>query len=271
MIGTRRDNTIVLLGNDTQIVGVFGNFSALTDHCRNERIHMNSSEPLPDIPGGWSTREIDLGIRRVRLTLPESPDAFLDDPDVQVANQESDYMPYWSCLWPAAIQMGRLIASEPWTAGERSLEIGAGVGLAGIAGMIAGLDVTFSDYDRTAIQTARRNAFQNGLGPVPNRAMDVLLDWRDTAAVQLEPFPVILGCDVLYEPATLEPVLNLLDALLTRDGVCWIGDPGRQYLPEFCDRLADRGYGIELRDETGRVVTTHELSSFRLLVLHPCR
>jgi len=230
-----------------------------------------SLEPLPDIPGGWSTREVDLGIRRVQLTLPGSPDAFLDDPSVQAANRESDYMPYWSYLWPAAIQMGRLIASEPWTEGERSLEIGTGVGLAGIGGMIAGLDVTFSDYDRTAIQTARRNAFQNGLGPAPHKAMDVVLDWRDMAAMKLDPFPVILGCDVLSEPATLEPVLHLLDALLTRDGVCWIGDPGRQYLPEFCDRLADRGYRIELRDETGRPVTTYELSSFRLLVLRPCR
>ncbi len=222
---------------------------------------------LPDIPGGWSTREVDLGIRSVRLTLPESPDAFLDDPDVQAANRDSDYMPYWSYLWPSVIQMGRLIACESWPAGQRCLEIGAGIGLAGIAGMIAGLDVTFSDYDSTAVQTARKNAFQNGLGPVPDQATDVLLDWRDPAAVSLKPFPVVLGCDVLYEPGTLEPVLNVLDALLADGGVCWIGDPGRQYLPEFCDRLTDRGYSIELRDETGRIVTAYELSSFRLLVL----
>lgn len=228
---------------------------------------MHPTEPLPEIPGGWSTREIDLGTRRVRLTLPECPDAFLDDPDVLAANLESDYMPYWAYLWPSAIQMARLIARETWPAGQQALEIGAGVGLAGLAGLAAGLDVTFSDYDHTAIQTARRNAFENGLGPAPQQAADVLLDWRDIPSSRLEPFPVILGCDVLYEQSTHGPVLNVLDALLSPDGVCWIGDPGRQFLPEFCDAAAEQGYGIELRDENGTTETEHTACSFRLLIL----
>lgn len=222
---------------------------------------------LPDIPGGWTTRDVNLGQRRVRLTLPLSPDAFLDDPAVLEANERNDYSPYWAHLWPSALQMAKLIADKSWTAGTRALELGAGVGLTGIAGLVSGLDVTFSDYDQTAIQCARFNAFRNGLGPEPEHASDVLLDWRDLSHVTLQPFPVIVGCDVLYEEASHIPVLNVLDRLLSNDGVCWLGDPGRRLLPQFCELASQRGYRTEVHDEAGQPISSFQISAFRLLIL----
>lgn len=106
---------------------------------------------LPEIPGGWTSQTINLGPRSIQLTLPAVPDDFLDDPNVLKASRESDYMPYWAYLWPASTAMARLILSESWPEGTRALEIGCGVGLTGVAGLAAGLDLTFSDYDSTSV------------------------------------------------------------------------------------------------------------------------
>ena len=228
---------------------------------------MIQSDSLPTIPGGWATRGIDIGGRQLQMTVPASPDAFVDDPAVLDESERRDYMPYWAYVWPASIQTARLVASAEWTAGSRTLEIGCGVGLVGIAGLLAGLDVTFSDYDDTAVQVARGNAWQNALGRSPDAVSDLQLDWRDLAGISQQPVSVMLGCDVLYEPATHEPVLDVLDRLLADEGLCWLGDPGRQYLPDFCALAAERGYRIKVQNEASQAASVDRVGEFRLLII----
>lgn len=223
---------------------------------------------LPEIPGGWTVTDFTVGTRTIRLTLPAVPDAFLDDPDVQKANRQNDYMPYWAYLWPASTTMGRLILEERWPARLRTLEIGTGVGLVGIAGLNAGLDLTFSDYDLQSVESAQRNAAANGFENVPGWH----LDWRNLDR-DVPPFDLIIGCEVVYEAGNHPFVLNVLDRYLSRDGVCWIGDPGRVHRPAFCRMALARGYDLTLRDETGAVLPQKngeldlEHGRFRLLVL----
>ena len=243
---------------------------------------------LPDVPGGWTTRRIGLGLRDVVLSVPATPDRLLDDPAVLQASEQSDYMPYWAWLWPASEQMARLVARHPWIAGTRTLEIGAGLGLVGIAGLVAGLDVTFSDYDADAATVSQMNAIANGLEhPASGNPHDpassthvkqaspegLVLDWRNLDAVTLDPFPVMLGCDVIYEPSNHEPVLNVIDRLLCGSGECWLGDPGRRHVPAFCRLAHERGYNVEVRNETGEQeatllgIPTVASLRFRLLIL----
>lgn len=224
---------------------------------------------LPEIPGGWTSQTINLGPRSIQLTLPAVPDDFLDDPNVLKASRESDYMPYWAYLWPASTAMARLILSESWPEGTRALEIGCGVGLTGVAGLAAGLDLTFSDYDSTSVESAQRNAALNGF----SRAAGVVLDWRKIASAGLPPFDVIIGCEVVYELGNHALVLDVLDQLMKDDGVCWIGDPGRHQCPGFCKLALSRGYKITLRDSDGQEVPLRDgqldlqMNVFRLLVL----
>ena len=224
-----------------------------------------SVESLPAVPGGWSTRNVDLGVRSVHLTLPANPDGFVDDKDVLAAGERDDYMPFWANLWPASLPMARQVASQSWSAGLRTLEVGCGIGLVGIAALSRGLDVTFSDYDPLAVEIARGNARQNGF--VTEAPADMRFDWRDLKAVTLQPFPVILGCDVLYELDTHGPVLDVIDRFMNVDGICWLGDPGRQYLPAFCTAAKGRGYLVELRDDSGATVDSLPVGAFRLLVI----
>jgi predicted nicotinamide N-methyase len=90
---------------------------------------------LPEIPGGWAAREIVVDRRNFRLTLPASPDAFLDDPAVRAASERDDYMPYWPYLWPAALSMAEAVARADWPAGTEVLEIGAGIGFVGLVAL----------------------------------------------------------------------------------------------------------------------------------------
>lgn len=228
-----------------------------------------SLQELPQIPGGWMSQSIDLGSRTIQLTLPADPDDFLDDPHVQQANRDTDYMPYWAYLWPASTTMANLILNEPWRPNLRALEIGCGVGLTGIAGLAAGLDVTFSDYDSTSVESAQRNAALNGF---QNTAGQVI-DWRQLGTIELARFELIIGCEVVYETGNHGLVLDVLDHLLTDDGVCWIGDPGRHSCQNFCQLAMQRGYRIDLRDTAGLPVPLRDgqldlqMNEFRLLIL----
>ncbi|HZZ73979.1 MAG TPA: 50S ribosomal protein L11 methyltransferase [Pirellulales bacterium] len=196
---------------------------------------------LPAVPGGWATKVVALGAHSIRLTSPRDPDAFLDDPDVNSEHARSGYMPYWGYIWPAAWDMAQEIVEYSWPAiGRDALEIGAGVGLIGLAALAAGLKVTFSDYDPQAVAAALYNARQNGWA----EAVGLVLDWRQPLNRK---FPLVFGGDVIYERANHQPILNLLDAMLADDGACWLADPGRGRTEAFVMLACRRGYRVENR------------------------
>jgi predicted nicotinamide N-methyase len=229
-------------------------------------VDVSPAVSLPEIPGGWTSTDVSVGTRRFQLEIPASPDAFLDDPQVQQANAESDYMPYWAYLWPASRDMAALVVDEQWPDGTEALELGSGVGLVGIAALAAGLRVTVSDYDATSLLIARHNAELNGV----NATATVLLDWRHPETSTLSQFPVILGCDVLYEVTLHDHLLNVLDRHLADDGVCWLGDPGRAAFGSFCDLASSRGYSVAVRNALGLPLANdaRNQAAFRLAVLH---
>jgi ETFB lysine methyltransferase len=205
-------------------------------------------------------REVDVGPHAFRLTLPANPDEFLGDADTLANPPGDDYVPYWPHLWPAALPMAAIVGAAGWTKGTAALELGCGVGLVGLAGLAAGLDVTFSDYEPAAIELARANAADNGF---PHAAA-LLLDWRHPLPRR---FPVILACEVVYEVRNHEPLLSLLDVMLAAGGVCWIGDAGRQAAADFIDLARSRRYAVELRNERGESLPSPQVGRFQLVIL----
>jgi hypothetical protein len=217
-------------------------------------------EPLPAIPGGWEDKTITVGGREFIITLPADPDAFLDDPDVQAAHARDEYMPYWPYLWPASYSMAEAIFRAEWIHGTPTLEIGAGIGFVGLAALARGLRVTFSDYAVDSVQLALHNARQNGF----QEACGISLDWRAPTSVQ---YSVIFGCDVVYDTANHRPILNLLDKMLAGDGVCWLGDAGRQHGGAFWKLAREWGWHVELWDAAGRHLGEPIVGAFQLMVL----
>ncbi|MEX2285457.1 MAG: hypothetical protein WD648_00130 [Planctomycetaceae bacterium] len=217
---------------------------------------------LPAIPGGWAEKDIVIERHRFRLTLPADPDAFLDDPVVHEAHERDEYMPYWPYLWPAAYSMAAAVMRADWPARQPALEIGTGIGLVGLAALVKGLRVVFTDYAADAVTLALHNARQNGFAD----AEGMLLDWRKPPATR---YPIILGCDVVYETVNHAPILDLLDVMLAPSGVCWIGDGGRQHGGTFCATARQRGWNVSLRDDDGNPLAAPIVGTFQLIEL--CR
>jgi predicted nicotinamide N-methyase len=216
---------------------------------------------LPAVPGGWTLQRLPVGDRVIELVQPAAPDDLLDDPAVIEANRRDDYMPYWSYLWPAAATMAAALAQAPWPAGTPVLELGCGVGLVGVAALARGWRVTFSDHDPVAVACALLNARRNGLA---ERADGLVLDWRRPVERR---WPVILGCEVTYEARNHPVLLDLLEAMLTPDGVCWLGDPGRSQAPRFVALARERGWKVKLLDHAAQSTETQPGETFQIVEL----
>jgi predicted nicotinamide N-methyase len=208
--------------------------------------------PPTECPEDWTTESYRFGPYTIRLAQPRNPDGLLDDPTVQRASKATDYMPYWAFVWPGAPLLADRIASQAWPPGTRAVEIGCGLGLAGLAALAAGLNVTFSDYSPAALALAAHNARLNGFDQFATR----IVDWQSPPR---EPFDVVLGADVLYERRCLPDVLRVLDAMLATGGVALLADPERAVADGFETLARNQGYVVrcepaETRMDLKRVI-----------------
>lgn len=192
-------------------------------------------QELPPFPGGWKTYDYKVLGHEFPILAPAQPDALLDLPEVLEANRKDDYMPYWGFLWPTSLDMSKAILQSPKKPEGDVLELGTGVGLVGIAALRAGWRVVLTDYDETSVRLALLNAERNGFA----EPRGCLLDWRTPFEKQ---YDLILGCDLIYEQQTHEPMLTVLRAMLSPTGECWLADPGRHQADHFLKRAKEAGF-----------------------------
>lgn len=158
--------------------------------------------------------------RAFLIDRPVESDAMLDHPAMRQALAE-DHMPYWADLWPAARMLAKWIMRQAWPPGLRALEVGCGLGLAGLAALARGLHVTFSDYDATAVEFACANARLNGFTDFDGMQMD----WRRPPDGVT--YPVVLASDLIYQASNVEPLVGLIKRVLAPAGVCLLTDQDR--------------------------------------------
>jgi len=226
---------------------------------------MNSSQR-----NHWSSRydgprrrsALTFGGRPLTLEHPADPERLLNDPEILRRNAEDDYMPYWAFLWPGAFLLGEALAMRNWTGQEVALEIGCGLGLAGLAALRAGIGkVVFTDYDEAPLSFIASSAAANGLSE--DRYVLQRLDWRDLPD---ETYDVIFGADVLYERRLVPLVANLMRRMLTPDGYALVAGPFRVATEDLGRVLSDVGLKSESSpiaaiDERGNPVrgTVHRI------------
>ncbi len=185
---------------------------------------------LPAISGGWTREQIMVGKHQIDFIRPMNADALLDDPLVHQRHAQDGYMPYWAYLWPTTQHMVAYFDRHPLPAGSRTLELGCGIGLLGLGLGLQGYHVTITDYDPLSVELSLANARLNGLEELQGFAYD----WR--TPLHVLDWDVMVASDVLYERRHHEPVIELLTNCLTKQQVCYLGDPGRGLLPTFIDQ-----------------------------------
>ena len=199
------------------------------------------SELLPtttlyDGPTTYDRLGFAQGAVTINLVRPADPDRLLDTPDVLAWNQRDDYMPYWAYLWPGAFLLAEAVARRDWPEGLKALEIGCGLGLAGLVALARGMTVEFTDYDTAPFdfiaQSAARNQFD------PSRWSVARLDWRQPPPTR---YPLVLGADVLYERRLVPMVADLLSQILEPEGMALTAGPYRVATEDLDRALAVRG------------------------------
>ena len=137
--------------------------------------------------------------------------------------------------------LAKAVVREPWETHRQPiqvLEVGCGLGLAGIACLARGLSVTFSDVDETALAFTGANAHLNGFDTFKT----ILLDFRSPPDDRK--YPVVIGSDLMYEERLVNPLVGLLKAVLAPGGICLIADPDRTAARVFKWKLQEVGYEV---------------------------
>jgi len=201
---------------------------------------------------------VEIAGRFFEVELPDA-ERMLQDAVAGEANGAAGWDPYWGLLWAAAPRTAELLirAAPQW---ESSLELGCGVGLAGIAGLSTGRPVTFSDQSAAAVEMAVRNAARNGYESAPG----LVFAWDEPVE---QHFDFLFGSDILYDKGGHGPLLQTLSAMLMRGGRVWIGDAGRSNAPLFVERAQREGWKVRQFDSQLQPLRQPELLQFRLLIL----
>jgi predicted nicotinamide N-methyase len=157
----------------------------------------------------------------------------------QVQFRPDERLPYWADLWPSSLALARYIWNEADVQGLHALELGCGLGLAGIVACRKGAIVSCTDYEADALAFTRYNALRNGC-----QGVDVQhLDWHDPHLHHI--YGVIIASDVFYERANFLPLLRLLQTALAPTGQFILAEPNRPVGRDFFRMLRDHGFQYE--------------------------
>lgn len=156
---------------------------------------------------------------------------------------KDERLPYWADLWTSSIDLADWLTGAESLAGEKVLELGSGVGLAGIAAARAGAQVTMTDYETDALLFARYNALRNLPADALQRQVRfVPMDWRapDVDAG----FDIIIGADIVYERKNFLPILSLLQSHLVPGGRALLTEPDRAVGRAFLAAVRDYPFSV---------------------------
>lgn len=207
-----------------------------TRHTPYEPVH-----PFTDLAARFPlvTVDVPVGDRAWRVTCVVDQDALLDGVN------EVEHVPYGFLLWESAVALAqRLVALGPILAGKRVLELGTGVGLAGLVAHSLGATVWQTDHRADLLVLAAHNAEQNDL----TAPQQFLADWRQWQ--HTPQYDLILGADILYERAMHRYLAPIFQQNLAPGGQLLITDPSRPQALELIGHLESVGWAIEITMQT---------------------
>lgn len=194
-------------------------------------------ELINRLQGEYQLKEVNLKIldHELHLYKVADMDALLD------RVSEPDEIPFWAELWPASVGLAKFILEKSQLFKDYTvLELGTGVGLAGMAAKMAGAHTTQSDFLMPALEFSRLNCRLNHLPEGPY----LLADWR-TFPAEAGYFDRIIGGDILYERTLHACLLDVMRQHLVKDGKIILADPGRDYAKIFIDQAVAEGWVCE--------------------------
>jgi predicted nicotinamide N-methyase len=177
--------------------------------------------------------------RSLTLFTPKSIDRFVNSTDAMVN------FPLWAKIWEASTVLAGYLIRQPARSHETLLEIGCGLGLAGIAAAKAGYRVTMTEIDPHALNFARANAMVNDCPEIVVER----LDWN--APCLKGRYDTIAGSETVYKPEAIDSLVALFDRYLAPEGTIVLSTEMRSNNVDFWHRMEPR-YHIQARRQTMR-------------------
>lgn len=185
------------------------------------------------------TVDVPIGDQVWRVTCVVDQDALLDGVN------EVEHVPYGFLLWESAVVLAQqLVTGGAALRGKQVLELGAGVGLAGLVAQSLGATVWQTDHRADLLVLAAHNAKQNHLH-APQQFLADWRSWQHTAQYDL-----ILGADILYERAMHRQLAPIFRHNLAPGGQLLLTDPSRPQALELIGQLEKEGWSIEITVQT---------------------
>jgi 2-polyprenyl-3-methyl-5-hydroxy-6-metoxy-1,4-benzoquinol methylase len=183
-------------------------------------------------PGNTAEVRIPIGGPDLRMTVPVGR---REEPGPRIS--------FWFELSAAAVALARDLQAGGELRGKRALELGCGLGLAGIAAGRLGAEVTFTDAVEEALRFAELNAGANGARHTSFK----FLDWEHPG--DLGRFDLILGSEILYDYFVHDALRSLLAGALSPGGTIRLADRARLCVDRFLGRLVHEGFSCRERKE----------------------
>lgn len=148
--------------------------------------------------------------------------------------------PYWALVWIGARALAAHLLNNPPAAQARVLDLGCGLGLSGIAAASNGARVVFGDYAPECLPFVEASLAAHG---IPNAELRLLDFTKDHLG---ERFDLIVAADIVYDPASYEPLAAFLDEHLGEGGEILLTESLRADAKVFLATLCARGFRDEV-------------------------
>ncbi len=177
---------------------------------------------------------LSAGGRRLDIFTIANWDIFVNN----LAQKGEEYIkefPFWVKVWEASIVLADHLVRIGLEKEKDILEIGAGMGIAGLFLGALGHKVTITDYEEDALQLLRMNAEHNDLNCVSVKR----LDWNNP---QLKgKYDIICGSELIYNQASIQPIIDLFRGHLRPEGSVYLAhDLQRKCVVQFLGLVPGR-------------------------------
>ena len=156
-------------------------------------------------------RTLNILGQNITFELPASQDQLLEFAIASETSGSSDSDPYWGSLWETSPRTAAIILQHQWPTRLKALELGCGIGVTGIAALIAGHDVTFSDHATAAVRLAVHNAGLNGFPNATGKVFDKQWDVVDVFAERwkMQPYRIQPEIQIFTESSPTNIVFQI--------------------------------------------------------------
>lgn len=150
----------------------------------------------------------------------------------QVETHQNTTFPFWAKVWPSAIALADLLATQSYlVANKNVLELAAGLGLPSLVAAKFAATIVSSDYVQEPLNMVEQSIILNKLNNIECK----ILDWNNLPEdVSTD---VLLFSDINYEPSSFKQLLKVMDFFLQNNTTIILSTPQRIMAKPFIEAV----------------------------------